>query len=193
MPLQRPRRIFRGSARPAGTGPGGLLRGTALILLALVVLGGAAMLIRLWVPANLFGRATAPSGHLSAEADEVAVVDGDTLRLHDTVLRLEGLTAPRRGQSCDDGAGASFDCGAAASAALAARMHGRRLSCELRGRDRTGLTVARCDAEGLDLGEAQVAAGWARAQGEAPGLAAAEAEARGASRGIWKNGAAPKF
>ena len=183
MPLHRPRRIFRGS------GPG--LAGLAGVLLALAAggIGGGVLLVR--QPAPLFHLAHPPAGAVTAEPQEVAVVDGATLRLHDTVLQLHGVAAPSRGHSCPDGQGTRYDCGAAASAALAGLVRDRRVACLLRGHDESGLAQGVCEAGGTELNHALVASGWARA--DDPALGEAEAAARTGRLGLWRNGADPGF
>ena len=137
---------------------------------------------------------TVGPGTASAAVSLVAVVDGGTLRLGDTVVRLEGwrrrtaVAAARTGRE-------AYDCGAGAAAALADLVRGRAVSCQLGGGEAMGLVQGDCEAGGTDLGHALVAAGWARARPEFGGasLGAAEAEARSARRGLWRNGANPGF
>jgi hypothetical protein len=168
--LQRPRRIFRGSAyAEPGAVFGMAVRGAMVIGLAGAVAGGAMVLISR--PAGLFhrdvfGGPSVVSGTVIADPWQVAVVDGGTLRLRDTVVRLAGLAAPERGHTCPDGLGGSYDCGTAATAALADLVRNRAVSCRLGGRDGFGLAQGACDAAGTDLGQAMVAAGWARARPE---------------------------
>jgi endonuclease YncB( thermonuclease family) len=197
LPLHRPRRIFRGSSLVApafvpGVGSGVLL----LVLAGLVAAGAGVFVVPFDLPAALFRRAASPAGPaptslVAAEAPLVAVVDGDTLRLDETVVRLLGVAAPGRGRSCPDGTGAGYDCGAAASAALAALVRDRPVACRLSGRDRAGLAQGVCQANGTEINRALVAAGWARA--DSPGLDAAEATARAGRLGLWRNGANPGF
>ena len=142
------------------------------------------------LPADLFGRVPVLSGSLRADSAEVAVIDGHTLRLQRTVVRLAQVTAPARGQSCA-GPGGPYDCGAAAAAALAGLVQGHQIVCTLHGRDPAGLPEARCDAAGADLGRAVVAAGWARAEG--PELTTLEERARAQRLGLWQGGAQPSF
>jgi endonuclease YncB( thermonuclease family) len=130
-----------------------------------------------------------PSGTLTADATQVAVVDGDTLRLRDTVIRLEGITAPARGRTCRTAADVGVDCGAAATQALAGLVRDRTVSCHLEGRDSAGFLQAQCEAGGTALNEALVAAGFARARPDAPALSAEENIARSQHRGLWREAA----
>ena len=190
MPLDRPRRIFIGSSRIQGRG-GFDLRGRVVVAgLAGTVFGAIVMLFAM--PTDLFGRVPTLAGTINVAPEQVAVVDGETLRLHDTVIRLQGLAAPPRGLSCRGADGSVTDCGAASATALAALVRGHRVACRLNGRDPTGLAQGRCEAAGTDLNLELVAAGWARAL-EASGMNDAEVEARAARRGLWRNGTMPSF
>ena len=158
--------------------------------LAGTVLGAVIMLFVM--PTDLFGRVPTLGGTINAAPEQVAVVDGETLRLQDTVIRLQGLAAPPRGLSCRAGDGSVSDCGAASATALAALVRGHRVACRLNGRDPAGLAQGRCEAAGTDLNRALIMAGWARAL-DASGLDEVESEARSARRGLWRNGTMPTF
>lgn len=162
----------------------GLLGTTAVGALLLLVL-----------PADLFGRAPAQTGTVAAMPAQVAVVDGQTLRIGDTVVRLQGVAAPPRGTACLKVDNSRFDCGAAASEALARLLRGQHVTCKLYGRDAAGFAQGLCEAEGRGLNRGIVAAGWARARSESPSFAAAsfgeeESQARTARRGLWQGGEA---
>jgi endonuclease YncB( thermonuclease family) len=149
------------------------------------LVGGAlgVMVVLLAAPAELFGRVPALSGTLKVPAARVAVVDGETLLLNETIVRLFGISAPARGQAC---AVAGGDCGAASASALAALVRDRDVSCQLAGRDTEGFARGICQAAGTELNRAQVARGWARARGDAPALDEAQAGAKAARLGIWR-------
>ncbi len=51
--------------------------------------------------------------------------------------------------------------GSGANAALSALLQGEETVCEPIEQDRYGRTVARCTADGLDVGEEMVRRGWA--------------------------------
>ena len=124
-------------------------------------------------------------------ASRLAVVDGDTLRLGDQVVRLAGITAPARGSVCHgSGQGGAekgdFDCGAAAANALAMLVHGSAVDCTIRGHDDEGRPVGNCRAGNTGLSEALVLDGWARS--ETADLRETETAARAAGRGIWRTG-----
>ena len=83
----------------------------------------------------------------------------------------------------DDDAGQ--DCAAAAANALAAMLRDLPVSCRITGMDGLGRPYAVCRANGTELNSAVIAAGWARADTEQPGLKSAEQAARAAHRGVW--------
>ena len=139
-------------------------------------------------PSALFGRVPRLAGQMDADAPLVAVVDGQTLRLRETVIRLHGVVAPMRGQECRGKDGTRFDCGAAASEALAALVRGHAVTCRLDGRDDAGFPQGHCEAGGVSLNRAVVSAGWARADSHAGDLTAEEAAARSQRVGIWRGG-----
>jgi endonuclease YncB( thermonuclease family) len=116
---------------------------------------------------------------ISADTGQVAVIDGDTLRLGEQVVRLSDVSAPARGQACAAGS----DCGARASDALADLVRNQAVACRVSGHDSLGRPAAQCDAGGRDVNVALVATGWARSEVDAYG--AAELDARAHRRGIW--------
>jgi endonuclease YncB( thermonuclease family) len=141
--------------------------GAVLTLVAIGVLAAVAAL--LWPPPEtLSGRATA--------------VDGDTIRIGDTRIRLLGLDAVELEQICTDATGADRPCGREAQSFLTGLVRGKTTICAADGRDRYRRVLAHCEVAKSDLGEQLVRAGWAVADLEY-GLALAEARLNG--RGIW--------
>ncbi len=184
MALRQPRRIFRGSSAAGGHHrrlPGAVMAGLFIGAIGLFV-------ILLAAPAELLGRVPPLTGSVSATPARVAVVDGETLMLNDTVIRLDGVSAPHRGQACTAAEGAA-DCGAQSAAALAGLLRDREVLCRFTGRDQEGFPRAICEAGGRELNRALVRAGWARARADMPGLATEEAQARAAGLGLWRIGA----
>ncbi len=115
-----------------------------------------------------------------------AVVDGDTIVLGGETVRLSGIDAPEAGQTCTGGAGREFDCGAAATRALAELVAGGAVRCSGDERDRYGRLIAVCARDGRDINREMVAAGWARAFIRYSGAyAAEESAAASAGRGLW--------
>ena len=170
----RTRRIFRPAPGPRRWGT--LLFGCTAVASALVLATA--------VPGDLLG--SAPHERLwTAGAAAVRVVDGDTLRLDDRILRLDGLTVPDRGQARCPGSPGE-DCAAGAAEALARLLEGKALECRIRGQDRHGRALGLCQAAGIALNAALVGAGWALAEDRS--LALQEATARQQGLGLWAPG-----
>lgn len=183
----RIRRIFR----PAPTDPrrwGPFAAGLGAAVTAAV--------LAMAMPGDLLGSAPEEQSW-RAPAAEVRVLDGDTLRLGDRVLRLHALEVPERGRAiCRGAGGGPQDCAAAAADLLARLVAERDVECRLRGRDRHGRALGICRAvgggDGVELNASLVAAGWALADSAAlPALGPAEAAARQGGRGLWAAGVTP--
>lgn len=114
------------------------------------------------------------------------VIDGDSLRVAGTELRLFGVDAPEFSQSCYSN-GSEVTCGAMAKDVLAGLIGNSVLTCEPRDTDAFGRIVATCQTSGVDIGEALVEAGWATAfRRYGNDYVAAEMQARAGRAGIWQ-------
>lgn len=114
------------------------------------------------------------------------VVDGDTLEVRGTRIRLHGIDAPESEQRCRTG-GRRWPCGGEATRALARRIGGRPVACEERDRDRYGRVVAVCRVGAADVNAWMAAEGWAFAYRKySRRYVAEEAAAKAARRGIWR-------
>ena len=114
------------------------------------------------------------------------VVDGDTLDIRGTCIRLHGVDAPESGQTCKDATGKAYRRGQAAANALAGRIGAAPVSCEPRQTDRYGRTVAVCRSRGEDLNAWLVAQGHAIAyRTYSSDYVGQEVQAKAAKRGIW--------
>lgn len=114
------------------------------------------------------------------------VIDGDTLEIRGTRVRLHGIDAPESAQRCR-AAGRAWPCGREATRALSRRIAGRTVVCEERDRDRYGRSVAVCRAGGEDLNAWMAFEGWAFAYRRySRSYVAEERAAKAAGRGIWR-------
>ncbi|MFO0990282.1 MAG: thermonuclease family protein [Alphaproteobacteria bacterium] len=109
------------------------------------------------------------------------VIDGDSLMVAGSEIRLFGIDAPELRQTCTR-AGRTWSCGAEAAQALRRMVAGRELVCHPRERDRYDRTIATCRAGELDVSAAMVRGGYAVAYGA---YETDEREAREARRGLW--------
>lgn len=119
-------------------------------------------------------------------AGPARVIDGDTLVIGERSIRLLGIDAPERDQTCQDAAGQTWHCGRDARLGLATRVARQQVSCHVAGRDSYGRDLARCATGGTDLAEWLVREGWAIPAGDEGGRYSATGREAEASRtGIW--------
>ncbi|WP_081740007.1 thermonuclease family protein [Afipia sp. P52-10] len=119
-------------------------------------------------------------------AGKAWVIDGDTVSITNTHIRLEGIDAPESDQTCLDAAGKNWPCGQNATRALRRLIAGRELSCAERSKDRYGRLLAVCRLpDGVEINAWMVREGWALASGFVKLYEAEETEATAAKRGIW--------
>lgn len=109
------------------------------------------------------------------------VIDGDSLRVRGIEIRLQGIDAPERLQSCMR-SGTSWSCGAEATRILGNRVQGRAVECKGNKRDVHDRLLAICRVRGEEINRWLVEQGWAVSYHGYPG---AERSARQAKRGIW--------
>lgn len=135
------------------------------------------------ISATLLARPAALSAQTIVSPAEV--IDGDTLSLTGTRIRLLGIDAPELRQTCER-EGKTWDCGREAKAALEQLIEGQNVSCTGSEHDRYGRLLARCSVGSNDLAEDMVLAGMAITSPEyAEDYAETEARARQLGQGIW--------
>ena len=119
---------------------------------------------------------------------QASVVDGDTLEIHGTRIRLWGIDAPESTQLCRGDDSLQYRCGAKAANDLDAFIARRPVDCMPINLDQYGRTVATCSVGGTDLGEWLVRGGLALdwPQFSKGRYDAAQRSAEHAGRGIWK-------
>ena len=163
-------------------------RRLAIAAAALLLLAGA-----LWG----MGRWLRPPEH----PDRYSVVDGDTLawRPPHCLLsslgiacfgqrfRLYGVDAFEGKQTCRDGEGKAWSCGAVATARLRELVDSPDFACRVDHEfiDRHAREFAVCTAQGEDVGAILVREGLAFAYGRGAPYLAYEAEAKRERRGAW--------
>lgn len=117
------------------------------------------------------------------------VIDGDTIIVNGTHVRLAAIDAPETDQTCADATGQAYRCGLLAASALEQEIAGRSVTCTQTDTDKYGRVVAYCVIGGLDLGEFMVRAGMAvdytRYDPEGK-YVEAQQDAKTAGRGIWQ-------
>jgi endonuclease YncB( thermonuclease family) len=114
-----------------------------------------------------------------------SVIDGGTIEIHGTPIRLEGIDAPESGQQCEAD-GQNYPCGQRAAFALSDMLTQHTVTCQVLGHDRFSRTIGRCFAGSQDVQRALVRAGWAIAYRRYSKDYVADEEAAHAARvGIW--------
>ncbi|NQV82603.1 MAG: thermonuclease family protein [Rhodospirillales bacterium] len=125
---------------------------------------------------------------INAGADVVGlarIVDGDTLEVNRTKIRMHGIDAPESKQSCQINAG-SYRCGEKSTAALAELIGTSTVRCEAKDQDRYGRVVAVCFVGQTNLNASLVSQGWALAYRRySMDFISQEAEAKNNKRGLW--------
>jgi endonuclease YncB( thermonuclease family) len=130
------------------------------------------------------------SAHAGAADDlagQASVIDGDTLEIHGTRIRLWGMDAPETRQLCRGDDSLQYRCGAKAANDLDAFIAGRPVSCIPISLDQYRRTVATCSVDGIDLADWLVRNGFALdwptySKGK---YDKAQRDAEHAGRGVW--------
>ena len=143
--------------------------------------------MKLFLAALLLLTAPAMAGDIVGRA---SVIDGDTISIHGTRIRLDGVDAPESWQTCHDAAGKLYRCGARAAEALDALLAAARPTrCRQVDTDRYGRVVAEClRADGKSVNAWLVLNGFAidfRRYSRGRYLPE-QSEAQRHKRGVWR-------
>ncbi len=124
---------------------------------------------------------TFSGSEIRSMADNVRVIDGDSLQIGDEEIRLWGIDAPEFKQDCRSGQGV-YPCGREAKKQLRALVQNVTLACKGLGRDRYDRLLAVCRNGKTDINAELVKDGFAYAYG---GYKAEENSARSSKLGVW--------
>lgn len=133
-------------------------RSRLLWLVVLVVLAGVA----LWWWQQQKNGEDVGTGQVSGVA---SVIDGDTLQIQGTKIRLFGVDAPESTQTCQRGR-QTYPCGREAANELSDFLGQKTVTCQRRDTDRYGRTVAVCYLGNVDVNAWLVGSGYALAYRE---------------------------
>lgn len=115
------------------------------------------------------------------------VVDGDTLIVSMTKVRLQGIDAPETDQVCLNATGGRWNCGIESRNQLVAHIDGRQITCASDGIDAYKRTIGMCNISDQDLNGWMVQEGWALAYVKySTAYVRVEQDARSHERGLWK-------
>ncbi len=128
------------------------------------------------------GPITAQSAVVSEFSGIATVSDGDTLRIGERRIQLDGVFTPQRSVLCGD-----VNVYRAATDALREATRSAEVACRISNLPAAGEDRARCSVRNRSLNEYMVASGWARdwPRYSNGAYAEAEAQARAAGRGVW--------
>lgn len=150
-----------------------MIQRTAFALATLCALGAAAAF-------------TIPEPSISGPA---RVIDGDTIVISGTHIRLFGIDAPESKQECEAN-GLPWKCGEVATSKLRELIGASAITCTPKDKDRYDRTVAECSLYGRErtLNELMVFLGYAIAYRKYGGekYEAAEREAKSWKVGLWQ-------
>ena len=150
--------------------------------LALAIAGGS----------RLEARSTAD--HASTVSGIATVIDGDTIAIGETRIRLEGIDAPEAAQSCGRRWFGTWACGRAAADELAKLTARQTVTCESKGTDKYNRVLGICYVNGTDINAEMVRRGmaWAFVKYSTT-YTAVETEAKAQKAGVWQGDAQPPW
>ncbi len=121
-----------------------------------------------------------------------SVIDGDTIDIHGTRIRLSGIDAPEQNQRCDDEEGRAYRCGRDAAFHLDDMIKGAVVRCDQRDVDRYKRIISECFSKHPQAGEVNINAtmvvrGHALAYRKySTDYIGQEDKARKLKRGMWR-------
>jgi endonuclease YncB( thermonuclease family) len=122
------------------------------------------------------------------------VVDGDTIHIGKTKIRLHGIDAPEMKQTCKTSKGKEQMCGVLAKQALERLVRGQDVTCKGDKRDRYKRLIAVCYVGPLNINERMVTDGWALAYRKySKDYVRAETFAKSRREGLWRGEFVPPW
>jgi len=114
------------------------------------------------------------------------ILDGDTVKINQSRIRLHGIDAPEIAQSCWNN-NTQYRCGQEAKSYLKRLIDNQTIICKTINKDRYGRDVAKCfNDKGADINAAMVASGHAIAYlYYSQDYLAQQVDAKSQKRGIW--------
>lgn len=123
--------------------------------------------------------------HAQIISGTATAVDGDSLAMGETQIRLNGIDAVEGAQTCQRG-GTTWSCGEDAAARLRQLVRGKQVTCTGRDTDKYDRMVSTCMVGKIDLAEVMVRSGLAVALPQfSDAYLEAEERAKANRVGIW--------
>jgi endonuclease YncB( thermonuclease family) len=133
-----------------------------------------------------YAREAKPPLDMDPIVGRASVIDGDTLDIHGTRIRLHGIDAPESRQTCLDAQDQPWRCGQRAALLLADLLEGKTVTCRARDIDRYRRIVGICEAGGITINAWMVENGLALAYRRySKDYVEQESRAVEAQRGLW--------
>ena len=115
------------------------------------------------------------------------ISDGDTIRIEDKRIRLNGIDAPESKQMCRRADGSAWYCGWQATLTLSSIIDIDPVWCQWRNRDRYRRPLATCYRDGVDINDQMIRAGYALAfRRYSKVYVFGEADAMARKAGMWQ-------
>lgn len=122
-----------------------------------------------------------------------SVAGSDMLRIDRTNIRLDGIEALDREQTCQRSDNRQWRCGDAAQTALGRLIGGRQIRCEPTAKESDGTVRAACFVGTTDIAATLVKGGHVLAEAAMmPRYRAEQGEARDAKAGVWSGTGQPE-
>ena len=129
---------------------------------------------------------TSSFGQTQLVEGRARVIDGDTIKIGKSRIRLHGIDAPESKQRCKDKKLNYWLCGQAATKALRKKINNRVVECFSDKKDRHKRHIAICSVDGTNLNQWLVLNGWAIAYRKySKDYLEAETAAKSIETGIW--------
>jgi endonuclease YncB( thermonuclease family) len=93
------------------------------------------------------------AAHAEDLIGQASIIDGDTLEIHGTRIRLWGIDAPESSQLCRGEDSLQYRCGAKAANELDVFIARRPIDCSPVSLDQYRRTVAVCSIDGVDIAD----------------------------------------
>lgn len=159
------------------------------LIIALLIAVAFGSVIGFMLPTDLL-TLTVSGNDAAASIEEASgkaqVIDGDTIRINATTIRLFGIDAPEAKQTCLDANGKGWDCGSKSSALLTSLVDNKFIRCFRKDVDQYGRIVAVCKDGQVDINALMVSNGLAVAYRDySTDYIDEEEQAKSASEGMW--------
>ena len=129
---------------------------------------------------------TSSFGQTQLVEGRARVIDGDTIKIGKSRIRLHGIDAPESKQRCKDKKLNYWLCGQAATKALSKKINNRVVECFSEKKDKYKRHIAICSVDGMNLNQWLVLHGWAIAYRKySKDYLEAETAAKSIETGIW--------